>query len=182
MDYRKLYETFWQEVGGDDDSRRQLVNEVNPAVWSLVARIKDTTRKALDKELPAKLKSPADSEYESFLDRSVAYGYLLARVASGKTGKGKTKAKKSIDYDKLAERCREIFFPEDDASLEKRNSGVPWEVWECMRSVRDLQLAELAKLIPQFDELSYGKVKKISNYLYWGMMNAYFISVAEEGK
>jgi hypothetical protein len=180
MDYRKLYETFWREVGGDDDSRRQLVNEVNPAVWSLVARIKDTTRKALDKEIPAKYRAAVENEYESFLDRSVAYGYLLARVASGKTGKGKPK--KAIDYEKLAERCRGIFFPEDDASLEQRNSKVPWEVWECMRAVRDLQLAELAKLLTKLDDLSYGKVKKISNYLYWGMMNAYFISVAEEGK
>ncbi len=180
MEYRKLYEAFWREVGGKDESRRRLISEVNPAVWSLVARIKDTTRKALKQVIPAKVLAANQEEYEAYLDRSVAYGYLLARVAGTKAKKGK--GKKALNYEQLAERCRNIFFPEDEAGLEERNSSVPWEIWECMRSIRDLQLAEISKLLPKFDELPYGTVKKISNYLYWGMMNAYFISVAEEGK
>ncbi len=180
MEYRKLYEAFWKEVGGKDESRRRLVNDVNPAVWSLVARIKDTTKKAISKDLPEKARSGREKEYEALLDRSVAYGYLLARMVGGRGKKGK--AKNKLSYEELAERCRKIFFPPDDAAMEKRNSSVPWEVWECVRAIRDLQMAELSKLLPKLDDLPYGTVKKISNYIYWAMMNSYFISVAEEGK
>ena len=110
----------------------------------------------------------------------MAYGYLLSRMGQSKQKKGKEA--RGQNYEQLAERCRQIFFPPDEETIKKRNDSVPWEVWECVRAIRDIQLNELGAIAPKIDELPYGTVKKLSNYLFWAMMNSYFISLAEAGK